>query len=279
MKSGGRSGEPRIVLGVDEFAACAERATRVGKWEAWKTGCFEPFRGAFQPMLDVAYRCSLDELKPYVEALDFEAALKTARRFVREGGVERVREALDRCIAFLPPTAPFPVYLIVGIGHANGMSLPAAEPYIFIGLERAGESAAGLDGLIAHEYNHLVRVQTLCEAVDPRSLTVGDFVIAEGLATVFALRLLGEDLSPQNILATLPSLDAPETALEREPELRADIFAHWRRVADREMIERFIGSQTAYLVGGLMIARLLKIGHDLGRLTGTPTEELSELVR
>jgi len=69
-----RNAGPRLVLGVDEFAACAKRADEIGKWNAWRDVYFEPFEKAFRPMLEVVYRCSRDDLKPYVEALDFEAA-------------------------------------------------------------------------------------------------------------------------------------------------------------------------------------------------------------
>jgi hypothetical protein len=278
MRRDARAARPRIVLGIDEFAACVAQAWRVGKWEAWKRGYFEPFRGVFQPMLDVVYQSELEELKPYVEALDFDSALRTARRFVDEGGVERVRTAFDRCIEALLPAASFPVYLIIGIGHANGMALPAAEPYVFIGLERYGKVAAELDGLIAHEYNHLVRVQAFYEGADPLTLTVGDFAVSEGLATVFALELLGEELSPRRIAACVSNLDDPESAIAREPEMRADLLAHWDRTADREMIARFIERGTAYLVGGVMIARLLEEGHDICSLTRTPTAEIGRLV-
>ncbi|GEM_PF-1890565 len=279
MESNARVVEPRFVLGVDEFAACVEEARRVGKWEAWKNGYFESFRGVFQPMLDIAYRCELEELKPYVEALDFDAALRVARQFIAEGGVDRVRAAFDRCIEVLPPAASFPVYLLVGIGHANGMALPAAEPHIFVGLECSEHVFLGLDGLIAHEYNHLVRVQTFYGDAGPLSLTVGDFAMSEGLATVFALDLLGQDYSPERIAASVPNLGDPASAVAREPEMRADLLAHWDRVADRKMIDRFIGSGTAYLVGGRMIARLLDEGRDVLELTRTPTDELKALIR
>lgn len=277
MKPVSRCAKPRIILGIDEFESCAAQARRVGKWEAWKRGYFETFKGVFQPMLDIVYQREVGDLRPYVEALDFDVALGTARRFVDEGGIERVRAAFDRCIDALPPGASFPVYLILGIGHANGMALPAAEPYVFIGLEQY-QRLEGLDGLIAHEYNHLFRVQAFYRDIDMSSLTVADFVVSEGLATVFALVLLGRTVSPEGIAACISNLSDPESAIAREPELRADLLAHWDRVADREMIARFIESGTAYLVGGLMIARLLEEGHDIYSLTRTPTSEIARAV-
>jgi hypothetical protein len=243
----------------------------------WKRGYFEPFKGVFQPMLDVVYQSELEDLKPYVDALDFDAALRVARQFVNEGGVDRVRAAFDRCIDVLRPAASFPVYLIVEIGQADGMALPATEPYVFIGLEQYQE-LEGLDGLIAHEYNHLFRVQAFYRHIAPSSLTVGDFAVSQGLATVFSLVLLGQTISLQRIVACISNLGDPKTAIDGEPEMRADLFAHWDRVADREMIARFVEGGTAYLVGGLMIARLLENGHDICELTRTPPSELSALL-
>ncbi len=43
------------------------------------------------------------------------------------------------------------------------------------------------------------------------------------------------------------------------------------------MISRFIESGTAYLDGGLRIARLLDEGHDILELMRTPTDELKAL--
>lgn len=278
MESTHRNAGPRLVLGVDEFAACAKRADEIGKWNAWRDLYFEPFEKAFRPMLEVVYRCGRDDLKPYVEGLDFDAALSAARRFIAEDGVARVRKAFSRCIDVLPPVASFPVYLLVGIGHANGMALPADEPYVFLGLECCDGSAAGLDGLIAHEYNHLVRVQTVYGGMNPTALTVGDFVISEGLATVFALRLLGEQLTPERIARSISNLDDPAAAAEREPTMRADVLAHWDRFADREMIVRFIESGTAYLVGGCMIAGLIEDGESIAELTRTPTVEIARRI-
>ena len=57
----------------------------------------------------------------------------------------------------------------------------------------------------------------------------------------------------------------------------ADLLAHWDRVADREMIARFIESGTPYLVGGLLIARLIKEGRDVRPLTRTPTADIARL--
>jgi hypothetical protein len=277
MKPEPRGVEPRIILGVDEFVLYAERAQRDGKWEAWKRDYFEPFRGAFQPMLDVVYQCELEKLKPYVQAFDLDSALRTARRFMDAGGVERVRGAFDRCIEALPPEASFPVYPILGIGHANGMALPAAEPYVFIGMERY-QRLERLDGLIAHEYSHLVRVQCFYRGIDPSFFTVGDFTIAEGLATVFALLVLNQSVSAEGIAACIANLGDPKSAVDGESEMRADLLTHWDRPATREMLARFAENGTAYLVGGLMIARLLENGHGICELTRTPPSKLSALL-
>lgn len=274
--------EPTIILGIEEFEECIRQSDVLGEWEAWKQFNFEPFKDAFQPMLDVVYQDELESLQPYVEAMDFNAALANARTFVESDGESQVRQALNRAMDALPTEDPFTVYLIVGLGHANGMALPAREPYMFIGLEMA-KCLTNIEGLIAHEYNHLYRVQRFYRDVDYSSysvsnLTVGEFTISEGLATIFPLVLSDLEFTPKRIAECLPALGDPAEAVVREGTMRADVLEHWDKPANREMIVRFVESGVSYFIGSLMIARLLEAGHDICGLTRTPSEELSELV-
>ena len=274
--------EPTIILGIEEFEECIRQSESLGKWEAWKQFYFEPFKSAFQPMLDVVYQDELDSLQPYVEAMDFNAALVNARTFIELDGVDRVRQALRHAMNALPPEEPFPVYLIVGLGHANGMALPASEPYMFIGLEMP-TCVASIDGLVAHEYNHLYRVQRFFRNLETTpfsisNLTVGEFTISEGLATIFPLVLSDLEFTPKRIAECLPALGDPDEAVMREATMRADVLEHWDEPATREMIVRFVESGVAYFVGGLMIARLLNTGHDICELTRMSTDKLSQMV-
>jgi len=77
------------------------------------------------------------------------------------------------------------------------------------------------------------------------SLMVGGFSISEGLASVFALVLRGQDVSAEGTAASISNLGTPESALTREPELRADLLAQCDRIATREMIVRLIESGSA----------------------------------
>jgi predicted Zn-dependent protease DUF2268 len=274
--------EPTIILGIEAFEECIRQSVSLGKWEAWKQFYFEPFKGAFQPMLDVVYQDELDSLQPHVEAMDFDSALGKARTFIESDGEDQVLQALHRAMNALPSEEPFTVYLIVGLGHANGMALPAREPYIFIGLEMA-KCQASIEGLIAHEYNHLYRVQRFyrdvdCSSYNVSNLTVGELTIAEGLATVFPLVLSNLEPTPQRIAGCLPALGDLGEVIASEPEMRADVLAHWDEPASREMIVRFIENGVAYYIGALMIARLLEAGCDICGLTRTPTEKLHEMV-
>lgn len=275
--------EPTIILGIEAFEECMRQSEVLGKWEAWKQFNFEPFKGAFQPMLDMVYQDELDSLQPYVEAMDFNASLANARMFIESDGENQVRQALRRAMNALPSEEPFPVYLIVGLGHANGMALPASEPYIFMGLEQK-PCPQGIQGLVAHEYNHLYRVQRFYRNADPASfrvsnLTVGEFTITEGLATVFPLVLSQIEITPQRIAECLPALGDPAEVVTRESAMRADVLAHWNEPANREMIVRFIESGVSYYVGAQMIAQLLEAGYDICGLTRLSTEKLSEMVR
>ncbi len=274
--------DPSLILGVDDFEACLVESERRGKWETWKSGYFETYRGAFQPMLDVVYQHDVDGLRPYVEAMDWAAALANARAFVDADGVQKVRDAIRHAMTLLPSDQPFPVYLLVGFGHANGMALPAKEPYLYLGLERA-KCLESLEGLVAHEYNHLYRVQRFYRDIDDSSytvnqLTVGEFTLSEGLATVFPLVLLGQPLTPHRIAECSPALGDPAEAVAKETEMQADVLAHWDCPADRAMLERFYSNGVSYYVGARMIADLVDAGYDICALTRTRTEKLGELV-
>jgi len=273
--------EPKIILGLDQFRSCIREAASQGKWHAWKRTYFEQFKDAFQPMLDVLYQMELDGLRPFVESLDFVNALANAERFVNLGGVERVRAALMQCIEVLPSMRSFPVYLIIGVGHANGMALPSESPFMFIGLEMA-IPLDGLDGLIAHEYNHLFRVQRFYA---PRAdwtierMCVGEFTLSEGLATIFALTHTNQAVSAERISATILSLRSVKDLLGREREMANDVAAHWERPATREMVERFIESGVACYIGARAIATLIEEGHDITSLTMMDPGALDALAR
>jgi hypothetical protein len=273
--------EPEIILGLDEFRSCIREAASQGKWDAWKRIYFEPFKAAFQPMLDVLYQTELNHLRLYVDSLDFNEALANAERFVHVGGVERVRAVLKQCAVVLPPVRSFPVYLIIGLGHANGMALPGQEPYIFIGLERA-KCLGELDGLVAHEYNHLIRVQRFYAYRTDwtiERMSVGEFTLSEGLATIFALIHTDQALSPERISAVIPSLGTVEDILGSEREMAADIAAHWEQPAIRGMIERFIESGAAYYIGARAVTYLMDEGYDITSLTLMDPGALDALAR
>jgi len=273
--------EPELILGLDEFRSCIHEAVSRGKWDAWKRTYFKPFQAAFQPMLDVLYQVELDGLRPYVEALDFDKALAAAEWFVESGGVERVRACLERCIVVLPPMHSFPVYLIVGLGHAHGMALPGEAPYIFIGLESV-ECLGALDELVAHEYNHLIRVQRFYAHRSDWSIEripIGEFTLSEGLATIFSLTHTHQAVSSEHIIEAVPSLGSVKEALGGERSMAADVAAHWEQPATREMVVRFIESGVAYYIGARAIASLMDDGHDICSLTRTDPFALDALAR
>jgi hypothetical protein len=246
----------------------------VGKWNAWRA-YYGTYEDVFRTMLRYVYQCNLEDLRPHVEALDFATALESARKFVALGGVERVGAILHGCMHALPAAEAFNVYLLVGLGHAQGMALPADPPYIYLGLE-ACPGTEGLDGLLSHEYNHLVRGAAVHRGSEALILRLNDWVIAEGLATVFSLVHLGLEPTARRLVSTLPAL--PQDAISKVKEIEIELRSRWKCEMTQELIKRYVTTPWVYIIGGLWIARLLKQGYDIRDLTHMPTDAVSNLI-
>lgn len=267
-------GQPSLIVGLDTFERCVKSAEHVGKWNAWRA-YYTTYEDVFRTMLRYVYQCNLEDLRPHVEALDFATAMESGRRFVASGGVERVGTILRGCMHALPAADAFNVYLLVGLGHAQGMALPADPPYIYLGLE-ACHGTEGLDGLLAHEYNHLVRGAAVHRGSEALVLRLNDWVIAEGLATVFSLVHLGIEPTASRLMSTLPAL--PQDALSKVEEIETELRSHWECEMTQELVKRYVATPWVYLIGGLWIARLLKQGYDIRNLTRMPTDTVSDLI-
>lgn len=68
-------GQPSLIVGLDTFEWCVKSAEHVGKWNAWRA-YYTTYENAFRTMLRYVYQCDVEDLRPYVEALDFATTLE-----------------------------------------------------------------------------------------------------------------------------------------------------------------------------------------------------------
>lgn len=179
-----------IILGIDDFERCAALSKQVGKWQAWRNHYFPKYETIFGPMLKYLYRCDVEGLESAVQNFDFDQALVIANRFLKENNLPLIRDLIKKSEKECAFDRDYDLYLLVGLGHVDGSSLPASSPFLYLGIERY-ESPARFEYLVPHEYNHLVRIWSLYDGNLPMDIALGEMIVMEGLAVVFAAVVAG----------------------------------------------------------------------------------------
>jgi uncharacterized protein YjaZ len=142
----------------------------------------------------------LENVKSMVKDTDFNQLAQQAEESLLVNSIRDIKAIVDKCISFFNFQQDFDVYLLVGLGHIDGTALKAKKPFIYLGLERLVNT--DVEALIEHEFNHLVRFNTLREYEDYR-MSVGQLVVAEGLATLTPLVINNMEFSETNIRKAL----------------------------------------------------------------------------
>ncbi len=276
------------VVGVEDFKECVENAKNRGKWNAWYE-YFLKYRDVFERIIKYLYMTEINKIRPLVEGLDFDMALRNAEKFLREDGINRVSTLISMCEKLCRPEGEYTVYLLIDLGNIDGTSLPAENPFLFFGLELY-VSPKQLEYLVPHEYNHLVRISVFKdEMMKSSQLTVKELVIFEGLATLFPAVLWGKEIGPLSIIdAGMMSKDAAEYCLKNESNLMNELFSIWDEKLTRELLGKYFAgtsdgwregrpAKIAYYVGSRIVGDLLKRGHNICELTKKPAEEILSL--
>lgn len=119
------------------------------------------------------------------------------------GRIERALEEGLRELSAANPTVAIPdltVLLVLGdptnrhfMDDIRGLSaFGGISGYIAITIWPTDEVLARLEGIVLHELHHNVRYSPGCVEWNPQTVTVGEHVVAEGLADLFAADLVGE---------------------------------------------------------------------------------------
>lgn len=130
---------------------------------------------------DVQISCCLSDDR-------FMAALETAAAFCRRQPLETLCRDVLHCFesdtGFALPGGQ--LYLILGCGTSTVYSLPGGESVLC--LEALAGDADRLKLLLAHEYVHWIRRQSVCE--DLFASCTGERLVAEGLAENYSREML-----------------------------------------------------------------------------------------
>lgn len=286
-----------LTVGIEPMRDCLNQMDEKGKWDAWYEHYYLKYQAVFDAMLKFLFRCEVEDLKGKIQQYPFQEALKHGEQFLEDGGVEKVKEMLQEAQDLCSTEPDFDVYLLIGLG-TDAMSLPTDEkPFIYLGLDVYGEQLWGeveytverLETLVPHEYCHLVRISSL-QLEDPskfQRLTVKDWMMAEGLATLFPLIMKDQGITPDAVVKSgMMTEEMVSYCKEHEQALFDDIRSDWNRPVNQTLLRKyFVGTKsgwkengtperTGYYLGSRIIQDLLEHGQTICDLTKTPTEQL-----
>lgn len=274
-----------ILHSMDDFQRCADLAGRVGKWQAWSQTYYPKYEAVFSAMLKYLYQCNLTDLKDAVENLDFDHALNTAQDFFKADGLSTVEHWLSKSKEMCAFEDEFYLYLLIGLGHVDGTSLPGEKPFLYFGLE-CYTSIDHLAYLVPHEYNHMVRLWSVYHG-NFDGLGFGEMVITEGLAVVFSSMVAKNESLNQAESALLMTEDDLRFCVKHRDALIAEVLDHWQEPYEMELMSRYMmGSiewkdgrptRIGYFVGAEIVKAVLAKGIDICALTRMPTAEIMNL--
>jgi uncharacterized protein YjaZ len=193
-------GEMQIINGLEHFKQAVSKINRQqDKVQFWME-YYNEYNMIFNTIINRLYMTDLENVKSMVKDTDFNQLAQQAEESLLVNSIRDIKAIVDKCISFFNFQQDFDVYLLVGLGHIDGTALKAKKPFIYLGLERLVNT--DVEALIEHEFNHLVRFNTLREYEDYR-MSVGQLVVAEGLATLTPLVINNMEFSETNIRKAL----------------------------------------------------------------------------
>ena len=265
-----------------------------------------PLKSIWEPMLAMPWlpeRADPDDPASIVAMLslypldgDPEAGLRLLDRFTTAGSLAACRDAVIRTFDSLAPSAhgialppvryslalasPAPPGLVdrnrgyTGFGGSPGSIMMIAVPDAY--------NLPRLATMAAHEAHHQVRLTH--EPWDPATITVGQYLVLEGLAEAFAAELLGEQtlgpwttaVSPDELARHRPTLVA---ALDQTGDPRPYMFGDWAAATsgyEPRGLPDFIGYTAGYQ---LVRTALDELGITATEATYLPWREIAAASR
>lgn len=219
-----------------------------------------------------------------------ERGLHALDQIEASGTTENAMHLLEQALAILQPEAHGislqDMHFAFVLGDPERMAPPLytgsgnVPGWIMLMAFPTTENLSKLPAIPVHEFHHQIRFQY--EPLFPQ-MTLGKYLVAEGLAEVFAASLCGEErLGPWATTLTLPELETlkPRFASALHcadfTEVRGYIFGDW---AARDWGTPALGIPdfAGYAVGYRLVqAYLNKTGQDIVQATYTPWQDIIE---
>ncbi|OCA81650.1 hypothetical protein A8F94_22570 [Bacillus sp. FJAT-27225] len=270
----------KIIYGFEDFKHVIHNMKQKEEKDASWLEYYKNYKHVFDAIFENLYMTDAETIrKTIIPNVNFYGLANTAEESVKAHDEAKITKIVEACKRYFHFNTEFNVYALVGFGHIDGTAISSSNaPFMYLGLERLVN--IDVEQLIQHEFNHLVRFSTLNELNDGRSMTVGQLVIAEGLATLTPLVMNQMDVS-ETALQKMLFLDPYQYSHLKdnfdliEQEIKHDFY---NVLTPERMAKYFMMNEDSkygkagYFFGMHIILTLLNRGWDLRDLTYLDSE-------
>ncbi|GAF11367.1 hypothetical protein JCM19046_2889 [Bacillus sp. JCM 19046] len=260
-----------IINGYNDFMQELERsASYLNAWES----LYKQHEEVYQSLFHTLYHLPKGTVLASIRNDEMDEYISQLQQIDQDDTLQLIRKTLQTCDQFYCQEQLYDTYLLVGFGHIDGTaqwSDQMVRPFLFFGWERINKNSFA--ELVMHEYNHLIRFHAL--NLTQTEMTVGDLVIAEGLATLAPLIMKNRPLTEEQIQQALAISENDYLKLkENEAEIEADIRANFCKKLSREGMKAYFMAnedgkykKSGYYIGVNLIVEKMKQGYSLKTLT------------
>lgn len=269
----------RLQVGLEKLNHALSNIEIKGNVDAWME-YYNFYRRPFSTIFETLYMMDMESIKDMVRDMDLETLSKEAEAAIRMHPVKELKEIISNSADYYNFEDHYDVYLLVGLGHVDGTALPSEIPFLYLGLERLRNS--DIEMLIQHEFNHLVRFNSIEEVNEESGMTVGQLAIAEGLATLAPLVMNELELNEANIREGLFVNDEEFNRLrDNFSTLQEELERDFNEPLSPKLHEKYFmyneGNKypkVGYFIGVHYIIPLLEAGYSLKELTRSKTKDI-----
>lgn len=246
---------------IDDYKILCKEAESIGKFEAYKAYT-QKYPYFFQGVFQYLYCQPLENLKPMIEQVDFQALLQVAEENYRLGMVDYTVDSINKFVESMNADFEFTFLLGLEMSNIGGCATPSdtGNPHLYIGIDKT-LTKEWIDMFVPHEMFHMVRHHM---TQDSNSETVFSRTIEEGLASYASLWAHDMEWNVSNVAKILgvsenqadKLINATDELLEKlifdgekpiSSETMKDYFTAQSMDAEFPVIGYYIGLYLTYL--------------------------------